>query len=308
MNRRRSLSIMAGTAAAFLPGCRPGQAQRVTRWNGVLFNAQVDLALHGLPQKEAESLIERSVAEMVRLEQMFSLYLPDSTLVALNRVGQVEDPPSEFVALVTEALEIAQASDGAFDPTIQPYWTWLREEVEAGGEPNEARRQEQLELVDYRQVSCGPGHVAFGKAGMALTLNGIAQGWITDAVTTLLREAGVAHSLVNLGEFHAIGSQPSGDAWLVGLRGAEDQQVKLQNRALAVSSGSGYFFGTGAGENHLIDPRSGTCARDRRIVAVTAPRAGLADALSTACAVLSDEEGGELISKWPEVELRVIPG
>lgn len=307
INRRRTLSIMAGTAAAFLPGCRPGRGQQVTRWNGVLFNAEADLALHGLPAEEAEELIERCVAEMVRLEEIFSLYLPESVLVSLNRDGYVENPPNEFVALVSQALEIASQSEGAFDPTIQPYWTWLREEIESGSQPSEQQRREQLEMVDHKAVFCSAERVSFGKEGMGLTLNGIAQGWITDAVTDLLRDTGVEHSLVNLGEFHALGPQPSGDPWLVGLRGAEDQEVALQNSALAVSAGSGFFFGTGAGENHLIDPRTGSCAQDRRIVAVTAAKAALADALSTACAVLSDEEGRELVSKWPDAELRIVP-
>ncbi len=82
--------------------------------------------------------------------------------------------------------------------------------------------------------------------------------------------------------------------------------MNLRERALAVSSGTGFFFGTGAGMNHLIDPRSGRCAEDRRVVAVTALDACTADALSTACAILEDGEAEALVEKWEGAEIRIL--
>jgi thiamine biosynthesis lipoprotein len=265
----------------------------------------VDLAVHDLPVGEAEELIARCVSEMQRLEALFSLYLPDSSLCQLNREGRLGNPPGELVNLVRKSLVVAERSGGIFDPTVQPYWQWLREVVEAGDGIDPAEQVRQLSRVDYRQVRCAAEEVSFGKSGMAMTFNGIAQGWITDRACELLRESGARHCLVNLGEFYALGGQCSGQDWLVGLRGLAGEEVSLRNRALAVSSGSGFYFGTGAGRNHLIDPRSGACAEDRRVVAVTAGEACLADALSTACAVMGDEEARALIAKWEGVDLAI---
>jgi thiamine biosynthesis lipoprotein len=188
---------------------------------------------------------------------------------------------------------------------VQPYWKWLREVVESTGEIDPAEQARQLARVDYRRVHCSEEEVRFEQSGMAMTFNGIAQGWITDRACEVLREAGARHCLVNLGEFYALGGQPSGKDWVVGLRGLAGEEVSLRNRALAVSSGSGLYFGTGAGKNHLIDPRSGSCAEDRRVVAVTAGEAWLADALSTACAVVSDADARELIAGWADVKLAI---
>jgi thiamine biosynthesis lipoprotein len=309
MKRRRCLSILAGATAAALSGCGNRRSVEVRKWHGVLFNAEADLAIHDLPTVEADELIGRCVMEMQRLEQIFSLYLPDSILCTLNREGRLRNPPPEFVALVGEALIIADKAEGAFDPTVQPYWQWLRETVEAGRVIDEREQARELGKVDYRKVRCRADEMCYDRAGMAMTLNGIAQGWITDRACDLLRKAGVEHCLVNLGEFHALGGQPSGQDWLVGIRGAEGREVSLREQALAVSSGSGLYFGTGAGKNHLIHPRTGECAEDRRIVAVRAERASTADALSTACAVLGDAEAESLVRKWEGASVQIIrPG
>ena len=305
MNRRRSLSIVAGASAACLAGsgCQGVRKIEVYRWRGVLFNSDVDMAVHDLPAREAEALIKQCVEEMQRLEELFSLYLPDSALSQLNREGELADPPAELVDLVTKSLLVAERSGGAFDPTIQPYWTWLRETVETTGRIDPEEQTRWLDKVDYRKVSCLEQEMGFGQEGMALSLNGVAQGWITDRASEILRAGGARHCLVNLGEFYALGGQPSGKDWVVGLRGLKGEEVSLRDRALAVSSGSGLYFGTGSGKNHIIDPRTGDCVEARKVVAVTAREAWLADALSTACSVLGENEARALIGQWEEVEL-----
>lgn len=305
MNRRRCLSLFAASSAASLvgSGCQRGVRKEVTRWRGVLFNSDVDMAVHAMPPAVAEPLIRNCELEMQRLEKLFSLYLPDSPLSRLNRTGRLDNPPPELVDLVRKALLVAERSGGAFDPTIQPYWTWLRETVETTGAIDPEAQAQFLEKVDFLQVRCGEEELSFGREGMALTLNGLSQGWITDRATKILRDGGAQHCLVNLGEFYGLGTQPSGKDWIVGLRGVEGEEIALRDRALAVSSGAGLYFGTGDRRNHIVDPRTGDCVEARKVVAVTAPEAWLADALSTACSVLEEEKARDLIAQWEDVEL-----
>ena len=307
MTRRRSFSILAGASVASLVGngCRGTGSAEVTRWRGVLFNSDVDMAVHDLPDAEAQALIDDCVSEMLRLEGLFSLYLPESALCRLNREGRLADPPTELVDLVNKSLLVAERSGGAFDPTIQPYWRWLRKTVETTGMIDPDEQSRWLDKVDYREVSCTGEEMSFGQEGMALSLNGVAQGWITDRATEILRAGGARHCLVNLGEFYALGGQPSGEDWVVGLRGLTGEEISLRDRALAVSSGAGLYFGTSRGKNHIIDPRTGDCVEARKVVAVTAREAWLADALSTACSVLTEEEGRALVAQWEGVELLV---
>ena len=54
--------------------------------------------------------------------------------------------------------------------------------------------------------------------GMAITLNGIAQGYITDRVADLLRNEGFDQAMVDLGEWRALGSHPDGRPWRAATR------------------------------------------------------------------------------------------
>ena len=52
--------------------------------------------------------------------------------------------------------------------------------------------------------------------GAGLTLNGIAQGYMTDKVTEVLNAEGLRHVLAELGETRALGNHPSGMPWRIG--------------------------------------------------------------------------------------------
>jgi len=50
--------------------------------------------------------------------------------------------------------------------------------------------------------------VAFAADGVALTLNGVAQGYISDKVAALLRRQGVTNNLVDRGKIVALAHRP----------------------------------------------------------------------------------------------------
>ena len=146
-----------------------------------------------------------------------------------------------------------------------------------------------------RRIQPGAARIAL-PPGMAITLNGIAQGFITDRIADLLRNEGFEHAMVDLGELRALGNHPDGRAWRVATRGSE---VALSDNALAVSSGSGTAFEPSGRFHHIFDPASGASANTLREVAVIAPRAMIADALATAICVLGEERGIELLAHYP---------
>jgi FAD:protein FMN transferase len=126
---------------------------------------------------------------------------------------------------------------------------------------------------------------------MAITLNGIAQGYITDRVIELLREDGIERALVDMGEIRAVGRHPSGAPWSVGLedpilRGEIAEHLDVEDGAVATSGGYGTLFDPAGRFNHLFDPVSGTTSSRYLAVSVVAPTATVADVLSTAFSLL----------------------
>ena len=96
---------------------------------------------------------------------------------------------------------------------------------------------------------------------MAITLNGIAQGSITDRVTDLLRAEGLAQVLVDLGEVRALGRHPDGRAWRVGIADplAPDrlrETLAIDDQAVATSATTGVRFDAAGRYHHLLNPRT----------------------------------------------------
>lgn len=315
LSRRRVLGVLAAAPGLALPGLGHADEAPLVTWRGPVLGALGSISLHHPDRITAERLIAAALAEIRRLEAMFSLWRADSLLSQLNRRGVLVAPPPEMAELLARAVAVAGLTGGAFDPTIQPLWALYAAHFSTPGAdpagPPAAALEAALAQVGYRHLHLSPDRVMLARRGMALTLNGIAQGYITDRVVALLRAGGVAHTLVDLGEARALGRHPSGRAWRAGLAdpdtpGRPWRDVALADRALASSSDSGFVFDPSGRFTHLLDPRSGRSPRRYRAVAVLAPEAVLADALSTGFALMPEPAIAEALSGLPGVAVHLL--
>ncbi|MBY0431713.1 MAG: FAD:protein FMN transferase, partial [Rhodospirillales bacterium] len=267
LNRRRFLAITAACAAF------PGWAARAEipplklyRWQGVALGAEASIALYHHDQAEARALFADSMAEIERLERVFSLYRPDSALSALNRDGRLDAPPLDLVRLLWEARHYSEISAGAFDVTVQPLWRLYQSHFATEGAdpagPPAAGIVTARALVDWRGISLEGGRITLARPGMAVTLNGIAQGYITDRVADLLRSRGMERVLLDLGEARALGPHADGRPWSIGIANPRAPKEVLRTLAVttqAVSGSGGYgmAFDRAGRFTHLFDPATG---------------------------------------------------
>lgn len=283
LTRRRALGLVAAAAGLPLVLRATRATAEVVTWHGRALGAPATLILHHPDRSAAERLVTACIAELDRLEGILSLYRPDSALSELNLTGALAAPPPELVAILADCRRFHALTAGAFDPTVQPLWTLYARHFQSGGGeegPAPAALADALGKVGLAAVHASPARIAFARPGMALTLNGIAQGWITDRITDRLRAAGVTSTLVDMGEIRGLGGP-----WRVGIDGSADT-LALTDRAVATSAPAGFAFDPAARFTHIIDPRTGaTPARFARVT-VTAPTAAEADALSTAFALM----------------------
>ncbi len=302
MTRRRVLRIAASAAGLALAPGAAGYAASLTRpqrWEGVALGARASMTLYHPDAEAGARAIRGAVAEIGRLEKIFSLYRTDSALSLLNRDGALAAPPPELLRLMSESRRYSEMTGGAFDVTVQPLWRLYADHfAEAGADPDgpsdEAIRR-VLALVDYRAVELHSARIAFSRPGMAVTLNGIAQGFVTDRVADLLRGEGLRNVLVDLGEINASGTHPDGRPWTAGIKDpfAPEriaQSVDIANRAIATSGGYGLRFDAAGRHHHLLDPRRGNSHARYASLSVMAPTATQADALSTALFNLDEEK------------------
>lgn len=277
--------MAAAAAALALPGATPPPP--VARWRGVALGAPATLELVGIGPARAGRLIAACLEELARLEAIFSLYDPESALCRLNREGRLRHPPPELVEVLGLARRLAELSEGGFDVTLQPLWLAVARQAT----PEERRAARRL--VDWRRLEVGPEAVALGRPGMAVTLDGIAQGYLTDRIALLLRAGGAERVLVDLGELRALGPHPLGRPWRIGLAPG-DAVLPLEEGAVASSAA------LVDGRPRILDPRTGEPpAPADRVVRVLAPEAVVADGLSTALAVLGPAEAAGLLAAFP---------
>ena len=292
--RRRALAVVAFGAALF--ACRVGAAPPPRRyaWRGRALGADARLVLYAHSEAHAERAVVAAVAEIERLECEFSLYRPESALCRLNRDGVLPAPSFDMLALLGEALRWGDASGGAFDVTVQPLWALyarhFAEQPDAAAGPAAAAIAEAQAVVDYRRIDLTAARITL-PPGAAVTLNGIAQGYITDRVADLLRGLGWSDVLIDLGEQRALGRPACGRLWTVAIADPDHRngalaRVGLDGLAMATSAGAGTRFDRHSRCHHLFEPASGRSAPYWRSVTVVAERATAADALSTAAAVL----------------------
>jgi len=293
ITRRRCLQIIAANVVGGLHlAANPSQAlgnekglQKVT-WQGVVLGANAHITLFTQNGEQAKPLISSMLKEVQRLEGLFSLYQDQSTLSALNRTGELAHPPTEFHELVNTALSTAEQTQGAFDPTIQPlflaYKTLAKSRVPGPWHEHKTVRDAK-QLINWQNVKCTKSAISFAKPGMGLTLNGIAQGYITDKATHILKQAGFAHCLINFGEYHSLGPKPDQTDWNIQLGTSKDRPIwQLQNEALAASSRHGLIFDEHQNLHHLLTPQTGSTQPAWQEIYVKAHTATLADAASTA--------------------------
>ena len=292
IGRRRFISIAAAAAGAgFLPRLLAAKDVPTFTWRGVALGAEATLTLQHSDEAEAKAAIEACLAEVARLEAIFSLHRPESALARLNRDGRLEDAPGDLRILLAKAIAIAAQTGGAFDPTVQPLWSLYARHFSSNGAAPEGPSRREIETtlprIGWKKLAINDGEIRLGEDGMAITLNGVAQGYITDKVGELLRSRGFAHVLVNMGEQLALGPKQDGSAWQIGIqdpveRGSIVERFALEGGAVATSGGYGCSF-DGAGRlSHILDPRTGEPSLLVASVTVVATNATHADALSTA--------------------------
>ena len=261
----------------------------------------------------ARMMVADTFDEIERLEGLLSRHRVGTPVWSLNETGVVRAPPREVLEVVRRGLDYSALTAGAFDITIAPLLNlYYSSFSETGVAPPQEEVRRALALVGSRHVLVSDREIAFEKAGMAVTLDGIAKGYIVDRAVAVLRERGAARVLVNAGgDMASAGESLGGDAWRIGLqdpRVADGSLGVLRLRGESVATSGDYmqYFTADMSLHHILDPRTGRSPGHTSGVSVVAPSAMAADALSTAALVLGPGEGMELLDRLDGIEGMIV--
>jgi FAD:protein FMN transferase len=319
MTRRRAMTVMA--VATGLPWIgvadRSDTALLLHQWDGTSLGSPSRLLLYHHDRAAASRIVGECAAEIERLERIFALYRTDSEISRLNCDGHIEFPSVDLLTVLSRCQVLSSLSRGAFDVSVQPLWTlyathFFGEAAPRAEGPSPHTIKLVRKLVDWQAIELGARRISLGRPGMGLTLNGIAQGYITDRVTDILREHGCDRTLANMGcsEIKAVGRHADSRPWRVGLTdprqpGMFAARVDLFDRSVCTSGGYGTKFEASGRFHHLFDPVTGASANHYIAVSVFASEAIVADALSTALYVTPPERGTMMLTSFHNVSALV---
>lgn len=283
------------------------RAQR-TSW---ALGANASLTVLARTARQAELAIDAAFRELEQVESLMSLYRPTSQLCQLNRDGVLTEPHPHLVAVLRAARHFSERTEGAFDVTVQPLWTTYETARALGRLPSEAEIDAARTKVHWRSIAVDEHQIRLGKPGMAVTLNGIAQGFAADRVASVLRDHGVEHALIDTGELSTLGAKPEGTGWRVGIQHPRQSDaflslVRLAGRCLATSGDYATSFSADYRHHHLFDPHTGRSPTDLASVSIAASTALEADALSTAVFVLGPTRGLKLVQETANADALLV--
>ncbi|MEY4550260.1 MAG: hypothetical protein RL685_6455 [Pseudomonadota bacterium] len=280
-----------------------------------------------------ERAVRAAMAEIDRLDQLMSTWVPSSEVSRLNAAagnGGWIPVSSETFAVLEKSHWIAKQSHGAFDITVGAFkGLWKFDEDNDGSLPARGDVLARLKLVDYRDLLLEPtkspaasatqARARLRRAGQSVTLGGIAKGLVVDRAVAALRAAGLKSFLMQAGgDLYAAGRHGERE-WKVGIQDprashGEERSTDSSFALLALEDSafntSGdyerFILKDGKRYHHILDPRTGYPVSHTRSVTVLAPTSFLADTLDTAVFVLGAEQGMKLIASVPGAEAVIV--
>ncbi len=316
MKRRQFVFGIFGAAAVGLCGTRYLSSPLASKdlkplvefsKTGHALGTKVIISVFHSNETQAKAALNEAFQAIDEVENLMSLYRPDSQLAQLNKHGFLKNPHRDLVQVLESAVQLSKQSRGAFDISVQPLWKTYETAANQDRLPSPTEIEEAQKSIDWSSIEISSNAVSLRKNGMALTLNGIAQGFAADAASTVLKAHGIQHALIDSGEISTVGSPVQKDQWNIAIKHPRQTDsylglTALNGRCLATSGDYESTFTNNFEQHHLLDPRTGESPRELSSVTIAAPTAMEADALSTAVFLMGLEKGKELIETLPNVD------
>lgn len=247
------------------------------------------------------AVVQKAVAaELAVFDAAFSQWRSDSEIARANAHASTEPLTLSplFAAVLQDALAVAAATDGAFDPTVKPLSDLYRAAKKSGQPIDPAALAAARQRVGCSAIAVRDGALVKARPDVQLDLDGLVAGAACDALATMLPKLGIASFYLEVtGEVLCRGEKAPGLPWRIGVvdpradAAGDDEPVRVLALRDASLCTSGDYRNTamvgGKLLHHVFDPRTGANPEHRVVSAsVLAGRAAIADAFGTAFLVL----------------------
>jgi len=284
--RSRLLALCAGLLL-LLGGC--GRETLHTQ-ESYVFGTRVEVLVWGADAAAARAATAEVLREFDRLHRAYHAWQP-SELTALNdaiAAGRPHAVSAELAALIVEAQALAEQGEYLFDPGIGALvklWGFHDDTFKPQLPDPEKLAALKQARPSIAKLKIAGRRVASADFSVALDFGGYLKGVALDRAAAILKTAGIANALINIGgNVLALGSK-GGTPWRVGIQHPRASTplatLDLKDGEAIGTSGDyqRYFELGGRRYSHLLDPRTAEPAVGTQALTVLiAPRPGVGGA------------------------------
>jgi thiamine biosynthesis lipoprotein len=314
------LCLFAATAVADSRPSPPPSPNKKFTYEGSAMGTVVSVFLWTDDEPKAAAGADLVFKEMKRIDAVMTTWTDTSEVSQINLAAgkkpvKVSD---ETFTVIERAVDISKRSNGVFDITVGAFkGLWKFDQDMDGSIPDPAEVKKRLANIGWKHLKLDKKArtVFLDKAGMSITLGGIAKGYAVDRCVELLYKAGFVDFMVQAGGDMYVSGKKDADPWVVGIRdprGVDGQMFALapiENHSFSTSGDYERGFVSkkdGIRYHHILDPRTGFPARASRSVTIRAKDAFTADAWSKVLFILGPKPSLALIKKQKLTDFEVV--
>lgn len=297
-----ALGVSIAPALRVLPAFAATGMTKVTQQQ-MLMGTVVNITVLVPSKNLGEEAIGRAFVEIQRQIGIFDRYDSSTPLSVLNQDGRLKGAPNELLEVVDFSTNLHARTGGKFDVTIAPVVNLLEH---SHGQPSAQDLKAALSLVNSKALYRQGNNVRLGASGMAVTLDGVAKGFIADRAAHVLSQDGVTNFLIDAGGDIRVSGTADGlhRPWRVAIEDPNKQNqypaiIAMSSGAVATSGGYEIFYDPTRKSTHLLNPATGRSSQYVRSVSVKAPTVKEADALATALSIMRPQDAIRLLTSLP---------
>ena len=307
---KKIIYIIVAIGLVALAMCRTKEAETQVlsyhKLEGTVFHTIYHITYQG--ERDYHDEIKQLFKEF---DGSLSMFNDTSIITRMNNCDTSVVANRYFRHVFTKAMEVSEATGGAFDITVAPLVNLWGFGFKNSDNVSQAAIDSILQFVGYKTVHLDEeGHLHKDDPRTIMDASSIAKGYMSDVVADFLREQGVENYMVEIGGEVALnGVNPKGSRWSIGINKPTDDSTQVNSELqdiLYMSEGGvatsgnyrNFYYKDGKKYAHTIDPHTGyPIQQDILSSTVIARDCMTADAYATAFMVLGKEKAMEVLAK-----------
>ena len=307
---KRIIYIIVAIGLVALAMCRTKEAETQVlsyhKLEGTVFHTIYHITYQG--ERDYHDEIKQLFKEF---DGSLSMFNDTSIITRMNNCDTSVVANHYFRHVFTKAMEVSEATGGAFDITVAPLVNLWGFGFKNSDNVSQAAIDSILQFVGYKTVHLDEeGHLHKDDPRTIMDASSIAKGYMSDVVADFLREQGVENYMVEIGGEVALnGVNPKGSRWSIGINKPTDDSTQVNSELqdiLYMSEGGvatsgnyrNFYYKDGKKYAHTIAPHTGDpIQQDILSSTVIARDCMTADAYATAFMVLGKEKAMEVLAK-----------